>query len=99
VLSQSLDCLALTGVCGLIGVAPFGSRASLDCRNILDGRTVRGIVEGDSIPEVFIPQLIDLYTQGRFPFDKMLTFYPFDRINDAAEDSERGKAIKAVIRP
>jgi aryl-alcohol dehydrogenase len=99
VLSQSLDCLALTGVCGLIGVAPFGSRVSLDCQNILNGRTVRGIVEGDSIPDVFIPQLIELYTQGRFPFDKMLKFYPFDQINAAAEDSERGKAIKAVIRP
>lgn len=99
VLSQALDCLAVTGVCGLIGVAPFGSRVSLDCQNILNGRTVRGIVEGDSIPDVFIPQLIDLYTQGRFPFDRMLKFYPFDQINTAAEDSERGKTIKAVIRP
>ena len=99
VLSQSLDCLALTGVCGLIGVAPFGARVSLDCQNILNGRTVRGIVEGDSIPDIFIPRLISLYMQGRFPFDKMLTFYPFDRINDAAEDSEKGRTIKAVIRP
>ena len=99
VLSQSLDCLALTGVCGLIGVAPFGSRVSLDCQNILNGRTVRGIVEGDSVPEVFIPQLIDLHLQGRFPFDKMLSFYSLDQINKAAEDSEKGKVIKAVIRP
>jgi aryl-alcohol dehydrogenase len=99
VLSQSLDCLALTGVCGLIGVAPFGSKVSLDCQNILNGRTVRGIVEGDSIPDVFIPQLIDLFMQGRFPFDKMLSFYSFDEINKAAEDSEKGKVIKAVVRP
>ena len=99
VLSQSLDCLALTGVCGLIGVAPFGSRVSLDCQNILNGRTIRGIVEGDSIPDVFIPQLIDLFMQGRFPFDKMVSFYSLDQINKAAEDSEKGKVIKAVIRP
>ncbi len=98
VLSQALDCLALTGVCGLIGVAPFGSRVSLDCQNILNGRTVRGIVEGDSIPEIFIPQLIDLYIQGRFPFDRMISFYPFDLLNLAAEDSEKGKVVKAVIR-
>jgi aryl-alcohol dehydrogenase len=98
VLSQSLDCLSLTGVCGLIGVAPFGSRVSLDCQNILNGRTIRGIVEGDSIPDIFIPQLISLYMQGRFPFDNMLSFYPFDEINKAAEDSEKGKVIKAVIR-
>jgi aryl-alcohol dehydrogenase len=97
VLSQGLDCLAMTGVCGLIGVAPFGSRVSLDCQNILNGRTVRGIVEGDSIPQVFIPQLIDLYVQGRFPFDKIVKLYPFDQINKAAEDSEKGKVIKAVV--
>ncbi len=99
VLSQSLDCLTLTGVCGLIGVAPFGSRVSLDCQNILNGRTVRGIVEGDSVPDLFIPQLIDLYMQGRFPFDKMLTFYSLKQINEAAEDSEKGRVIKAVVRP
>jgi aryl-alcohol dehydrogenase len=98
VLSQALDSLALTGVCGLIGVAPFGSRVSLDCQNILNGRTVRGIVEGDSIPEIFIPQLIDLYLQGRFPFDRMITCYPFDEIAKAAEDSEKGKVVKAVVR-
>ncbi|HVN97156.1 MAG TPA: NAD(P)-dependent alcohol dehydrogenase [Syntrophorhabdaceae bacterium] len=99
VLSQALDCLTLTGVCGLIGVAPFGSRVSLDCQNILNGRAVRGIVEGDSIPDVFIPTLIDLYTQSRFPFDRMITFYNLDQINQAAEDSEKGKTLKAVLRP
>lgn len=98
VLSQSLDCLALTGVCGLIGVAPFGSRVSLDCQNILNGRTIRGIVEGDSNPEIFIPRLIELYAQGRFPFDRMITFYALDQINQAAEDSEKGRTVKVVVR-
>jgi aryl-alcohol dehydrogenase len=99
VLSQSLDCLAMTGECGLIGVAPFGSRVSLDCQNILNGRTIRGIVEGDSIPEIFIPQLIDLYTQGRFPLDAIVKTYSLEQINEAAEDSEKGRVIKAVICP
>jgi aryl-alcohol dehydrogenase len=98
VLSQALDCLAYTGVAGLIGVAPFGSRVSLDCQSILNGRTIKGIVEGDSNPDVFIPQLIDLYIKNRFPFDRIITFYPFDQINQAAEDSEKGKIVKAVLR-
>ncbi len=82
VLSQSLDCLALTGVAGLIGVAPFGARVSLDCQNILNGRTVRGIVEGDSIPDIFIPRLIEpLYTRA-FPLRQnveVLSFRPDQR--------------------
>ena len=98
VFRQSVDALAMTGVCGLIGVAPFGVEVSLGMQTILNGRTIRGVVEGDSIPDIFIPQLIELYRQGRFPFDRMITFYPFDQINKAVEDSEKGKALKAVLR-
>jgi aryl-alcohol dehydrogenase len=98
VFRQSVDALAMTGVCGLIGVAPFGVEVSLGMQTILNGRTIRGVVEGDSIPDIFIPQLIELYRQGRFPFDRMITFYPFDQINKAVEDSEKGKALKAILR-
>jgi aryl-alcohol dehydrogenase len=62
------------------------------------GRKFRGIVEGESIPEIFIPQLIDLYMQGRFPFDKLIKFYPLAEINRAIEDSENGRTIKPVLR-
>jgi aryl-alcohol dehydrogenase len=99
VLRQAVDALRPTGVCGLIGVAPFGVEANLDMQGILNGRTVRGIVEGDSIPDIFIPQLIELYRQGRYFFDRMITFYPLDQINKAAEDSEKGNVLKAVLRP
>jgi aryl-alcohol dehydrogenase len=37
--------------------------------------------------------------QGRFPFDRMITFYPFDEIGKAVEDMENGKVIKPVLRP
>jgi aryl-alcohol dehydrogenase len=99
VLRQAVDALTPTGVCGLIGVAPVGTNVSLDMHSILNGRTVRGIVEGDSIPDIFIPQLTELYKQGRYPFDRMIKFYPLDQINQAAEDSEKGKVLKAVLRP
>jgi aryl-alcohol dehydrogenase len=62
------------------------------------GRSVRGIVEGESTPDVLIPRLIDLYRQGRFPFDKLVTFYPFEQINQAIHDSERGVTVKAIVR-
>lgn len=98
VLRQAFDSLRMGGKCGLIGAAPAGMEVALDMQNILNGRTLIGVVEGDSIPDVFIPQLIELYRHGRFPFDRMMTFYPFDQINQAAEDSEKGKTLKAVLR-
>ena len=98
VLRQAVDALAVGGIAGLIGGAPPESEVRLDHLGILNGRTVRGIVEGDSIPSIFIPQLIDLYKIGRFPFDRMIKFYPFEQINQAVEDSEQGKTLKAILR-
>jgi aryl-alcohol dehydrogenase len=62
------------------------------------GRKVRGIVEGDSAPDIFIPQLIELQKQGRFPYDRMLKFYDMENINQAIADSESGAAVKPVVR-
>ena len=64
----------------------------------LNNRAARGICEGDAVPDLFIPSLVELYRQGRFPFDRLVRFYDFDRINQAVEDSERGRAVKAVLR-
>jgi aryl-alcohol dehydrogenase len=100
VLRQGFEALATGGACGLIGAAPAGSQVTFDTQTILSGgRILRGVIMGDSIPDVFIPQLIDFYKAGRFPFDRMITFYPMDQINQAAEDSEKGKALKAILRP
>jgi aryl-alcohol dehydrogenase len=99
VFRQAVDALMMGGTCGLIGVAPVGVEVNLEMQHILDGRTIKGCVEGDCIPDIFIPQLIELYKQGRFPFDKLITFYPLDRIDEAVEATEKGKALKAVLKP
>jgi aryl-alcohol dehydrogenase len=98
VLRQAVDALPRLGVCGLLGVVPPGTEVVLDMDLIMNGRTVRGVLAGDSVSDLFIPKLLDLYKQGRFPFDKMITFYPFDEINKAVEDMERGRVIKPVLR-
>jgi aryl-alcohol dehydrogenase len=99
VFRQAVDALAPLGVCGLIGAAPLGTEVSLDINNILiPGRTVRGIVEGDSVPDVFIPRLIELYDKGLFPFDQLIEFYDLDDINQAAEEAEEETTLKPVLR-
>jgi len=65
---------------------------------LIPGKTVCGIVEGDSVPDVFIPRLIELYNQGRFPFDRLIEFYDLQEINRAAENSEQGTVLKPVLR-
>jgi len=98
VLRQAVESLRQTGVCGLIGAAALGTEVTLDMNSILFGRSLRGIIEGDSVPDIFIPQLISLWRQGAFPFDKLIRFYPFEDIDQAVRDSEHGKVLKAVVR-
>ncbi|MEP7246649.1 MAG: NAD(P)-dependent alcohol dehydrogenase [Gammaproteobacteria bacterium] len=98
VVRQAVECLTLTGMCGVMGVSRLGTEIKLDMNSILFGRGLRGIIEGDSVPDEFIPRLVDLYAQGRFPFDKLLTPFGFEDIQQAVEASERGDVVKAVLR-
>ncbi len=98
VFKQAVNCLKILGVCGLIGGTKPGTEVCLEMNHILPGRRVQGIIQGDSVPQRFIPQLIDWYGDGRFPFDRLITFYPFAEINQACADMADGKVIKPVLQ-
>ena len=99
VLRQAIDALGPLGTCGIVGAAPLGAEASFDINDVmLPGKSILGIIEGSSIIDIFIPQLVELHRQGRFPFDKLVKLYDFEQINQAAEDSEKGGTIKPIIR-
>ena len=67
--------------------------------SIFFGRTVMGIVEGQSVPDIFIPKLIDLYRQGSLPLEKIVKFYALDEIEQAVADAEAGRVVKPILRP
>ena len=91
--------LAPLGKLGVLGLPPdLGDTIRVGVTTILGGGlTIRGIVEGDSDPDVFIPELIALYQGGRFPFDAMIKTYPFARINEAISDQLAGLCVKPVL--
>ena len=65
---------------------------------LAEGRKTLGIIQGDAVPQRFIPQLIELYRAGQFPFDRLVKFYDFRDINKAITDARRGDTIKPVLR-
>jgi aryl-alcohol dehydrogenase len=65
----------------------------------LIGRSITYVLEGDAIPQLFIPQLLSLWQRGQFPFDCLIRTYPMDAINDAEQDSLSGKTVKPVLLP
>ncbi|WP_246308038.1 zinc-binding dehydrogenase [Halorarum salinum] len=99
VAEQATDTLTQFGTLGIIGAPPLGTRASYDVNDhISGGRSITGIVQGDPDPQQFTPDLIELYRQGKFPFDELVTYCGFEDIEQAVEDSESGETIKPVLR-
>ena len=66
VMRQGVDSLAPRGLCGFVTSPWDGSELGLNVRHLLSGRKVRGIIEGNSNPDVFIPRLVDYWKDGRF---------------------------------
>ena len=83
------------GVLGMAGVG-FGE-VSFDFLSMIGGRTIKGIMEGDSCPSEFIPMLAELNAGGQFPFDELIQTFSIHDINEAEEASVRGAVIKPVL--
>ncbi len=98
ILRQAIDVLELRGTCGFVGGAPEDSELTLVTSHAMNGgRTIRGIILGDTNPEEFLPKLIEPHALGRFPLENLVT-YPFKDINLAIEDSLSGKCVKPILR-
>jgi aryl-alcohol dehydrogenase len=93
---QAIASLATKGSFGFV-TAPAGTSGLNLSAVMIGGQSVRGIVQGDSAPDAFIPYLIELHMSGRFPFDKLTTKYPFEQINQAIADQASGKVVKPVF--
>jgi aryl-alcohol dehydrogenase len=95
---EAIESLMPGGTCVLLGSARRGSEVSVEMPFLQDGRILRGVVQGESMPKEFIPRLVDLIMENKFPIQKMIKFYDFADINLAAQESSAGIAIKPVLR-
>jgi aryl-alcohol dehydrogenase len=98
VIRQAVECLTMNGHCRIVGVSPPGTEIQLEINSILFGQTIGGVIEGETVPKIFIPALVEMWRQGRFPFDRMVRFYDIGEINLAVEDSLSGRALKPVLK-
>jgi aryl-alcohol dehydrogenase len=99
VVEKTVNMLANRGRIGLLGV-PGSLDAALPVpvlALLTQGATVRGIVEGDSDPQVFLPELIAHHRAGRLPIERFSRHYRLDQINEAIDDAHHGRAIKAIL--
>jgi len=97
VMKTSLDILAVRGSTAPLAVTPNSIEFNTFMDLTLTGRSVLGVVMGDAVPQLAIPELIQFHKEGKFPFEKLVKFYKFDEINEASEDSNSGKVIKPIL--
>jgi aryl-alcohol dehydrogenase len=99
VLRQAIDALTILGTCAIVGATKMGTEASFNVNDVMiPGKRIVGVVQGDVVANSFIPKLVELYLQGRFPFDRLCRFYSLEEVNEAMADSERGVTIKPILR-
>ena len=97
VIRTALRVLRPLGLCGLVAVG--GGDLVLPQQLLGSGRRLANLREGNVVPQTFIPRLVRLWRQGRFPFDQLVSTYGLDEINDAVADSLSGVAVKPVLLP
>jgi aryl-alcohol dehydrogenase/geraniol dehydrogenase (NAD+) len=98
VVAIAVETMTANGTLGLIAVPPPEAMLPANMMSMLvRGVGVKCITEGDADPQTFIPQMIEWYKAGKFPFDRLVKTFPFSQINEAAHASETGAAIKPVL--
>ncbi|SDJ12626.1 NAD(P)-dependent alcohol dehydrogenase [Salimicrobium halophilum] len=94
---QSVLALRSLGVSAVVGVTPDTTFNVFE-EIMAEGKSLIGAIEGDSVPQLFIPKLVDYYKQGRFPFDKLVKYYNLEEINEAFDDSANGQTVKPILK-
>lgn len=97
-IQTGFNALSDQGHCVTLAVPKPGAKVELDLAIMAKGKTISGVIEGDSDPQTFIPKMIELFRQGLFPFDRLIQFYSLEDINVAIADTTSGKTIKPVLR-
>ncbi|KAL4915268.1 chaperonin 10-like protein [Aspergillus aurantiobrunneus] len=97
-IEEAVESLSPLGKIVHIAAPPPGYRLSLDISALfMNGRTITGCIEGNCIPSEAVPQMIQWYREGRFPIDKLVTFFPALEFNKALAELHHGSVLKPVL--
>ena len=86
------------GLCTVAGVAGKGETLNIIPRFLITGRRVAGSSFGGAKGRDRVPELVDLYLQGRLDLDSFISHrMPLDEVNHAFELMERQDGIRSVL--
>lgn len=87
------------GTIVIVGMPSSDTRGDYDPGTMAAwGQRIIGTKMGNSVIEVDIPQLIELYSKGHYKLDELISgHFKLEDINQALDEVRSGKAIKNVI--
>jgi S-(hydroxymethyl)glutathione dehydrogenase/alcohol dehydrogenase len=95
----AIAALPTGGTACLVGMTPFGVRASFEPFPFVDGgRRILGSNYGSADPVTDFPRYAALHLAGRLPADRLVTSrIALDDLEDAFDAMRRGEGVRAVI--
>ncbi|KAH6707920.1 alcohol dehydrogenase [Leptodontidium sp. MPI-SDFR-AT-0119] len=98
VIENMLAMLAPLGKAASVGVPKIGTTAKVDIFDLLVlGKELVGCCEGGSDPQQFLPFLMQAQKEGKFPFEKLIKHYPYQKFEQAIGEMKRGEVVKPVL--
>jgi Zn-dependent alcohol dehydrogenase len=98
-LRTAIDVLEWGGTAVAVGVPGPGTEVGAPVNHMVHlDRKLMGVRYGESRPRRDIPLVIDLYQQGKFKLDEMVTqTYVLDDFHTAMDDMHNGKLARGVV--
>jgi S-(hydroxymethyl)glutathione dehydrogenase/alcohol dehydrogenase len=95
----AIAALPTGGTACLVGMTPFGVRASFEPFPFVDGgRRILGSNYGSADPATDFPRYAALHLAGRLPAERLVTSrIALDDLEDAFDAMRRGEGVRAVI--
>ena len=97
--AQSLAMASRGGTATVIGMLPQGSRVEIDGTELLMAeKRLQGSLMGSNVFRRDLPQLVDLYLDGRLRLDEMISLrLGLDRINEGYEAMLAGEVVRSIV--
>ncbi|KAL3434385.1 chaperonin 10-like protein [Aspergillus tetrazonus] len=97
-IAEGVKMTAFKGKILQVGTAPETATLSIPIHEFMvSGKQFIGVVEGDVVPQEYLPKLLKWVNEGKLPLDRIVKFYQAEAFETAIRDMQSGVTVKPVI--
>jgi S-(hydroxymethyl)glutathione dehydrogenase/alcohol dehydrogenase len=98
-MEQAFEAIHRGGMAVMIGVAPQGTKVSVESGALLSEKILTGTGFGSARQRVDLPKIIDMFMEGKYKLRELISqFVELEDINRAYAQLEAGEVRRSVIR-